>query len=54
MEVHFQNGPEFAKLIEEDEDTPVKNIHLLNGPKTLYKGSVGDFVWTCIYRLKGG
>ena len=52
--VRTDNGIEFARVIEEDEDVPLKNLHLLNGHVTLYKGLIGDSTWTCIYRIRGG
>lgn len=49
-----ENGKEFAKAIEEDEDVPLENICLFNGTRVIYKGSIGDFNWICINRIKGG
>ena len=49
-----EDGMKFATNIEVDEDVPLVNLHLLNGCATLFKGSIGDSTWTCIYRLKGG
>ena len=47
-------GACFSKIIEEDEEVPCDNLTLLSGNLAIYKGIIGDIIWICVSRIKGG